>query len=117
MERPIFQLVSAAQTILPDSDEAIKLHLREAGLTFHLLKYVPEIIANNIEGCLVEAFSPIGINDWNSIFWIVHPGGRAILDLVEAKLGLQKEKLKASRHILSEYGREHDKCVRFVHIE
>ncbi|KAI9078974.1 hypothetical protein K1719_039123 [Acacia pycnantha] len=31
----------------------------------------------------------------NSIFWIVHPGGWAILDKVEAKLGLEKEKLKA----------------------
>ncbi|KAI9120695.1 hypothetical protein K1719_007728 [Acacia pycnantha] len=114
VERPIFQLVSAAQTILPDSEEAIKLHLRERGLTFHLLKYVPEIIANNIEECLVEAFSPVGINDWNSIFWIVHPGGRAILDMVEAKLGLQKEKLNASRHILSEYGNMTSACVLFI---
>ncbi|KAL4386452.1 hypothetical protein GQ457_09G016780 [Hibiscus cannabinus] len=33
-EKPLFELVSAAQTILPDSDGAIDSHLREVGLTF-----------------------------------------------------------------------------------
>ncbi|KAI9120256.1 hypothetical protein K1719_007289 [Acacia pycnantha] len=57
VERPVFQLVSAAQTILPDSGDAIKLALREAGLTFHQEKHVPDIISENIEKCLVEAFT------------------------------------------------------------
>ncbi|KAE8710078.1 Chalcone synthase [Hibiscus syriacus] len=74
IERPLFQLVSAAQTILPDSDGAIDGHL--------------------------QAFSPIGITNWNSIFWIAHSGGPAILDQVEAKLGLKEEKLRATRQVL-----------------
>ncbi|XAR58331.1 Naringenin-chalcone synthase [Bertholletia excelsa] len=89
IERPIFQLVSAAQTILPDSDGAIDGHLREVGLIFHLLKDVPGLISNNIEKSLVEAFTPIG---------------PAILDQVETKLHLKEEKLRATRHVLSEYG-------------
>nr|AEO36981.1 chalcone synthase [Dimocarpus longan] len=114
IERPLFQLVSAAQTILPDSDGAIDGHLREVGLTFHLLKDVPGLISKNIEKSLVEAFTPIGINDWNSIFWIAHPGGPAILDQVEAKLGLKEEKLRATRHVLSEYGNMSSACVLFI---
>ncbi|KAJ0093076.1 hypothetical protein Patl1_25903 [Pistacia atlantica] len=80
VEKPMFELVSTAQTILPDSDGAIDGHLREVGLTFHLLKDVPGLISKNIEKSLVEAFQPLGISDWNSIFWIAHPGGPAILD-------------------------------------
>ncbi|KAI4350421.1 hypothetical protein L6164_004879 [Bauhinia variegata] len=114
VERPIFQLVSAAQTILPESHGAIDGHLREVGLTFHLLKDVPGIISKNIEKSLVEAFTPIGINDWNSIFWIAHPGGPAILDQVEAKLGLKEEKLRSTRHVLSEYGNMSSACVIFI---
>ncbi|XP_007032052.2 PREDICTED: chalcone synthase [Theobroma cacao] len=114
IERPLFELVSAAQTILPDSDGAIDGHLREVGLTFHLLKDVPGLISKNVEKSLVEAFSPIGINDWNSIFWIAHPGGPAILDQVEAKLGLKEEKLKATRHVLSEFGNMSSACVLFI---
>ncbi|XP_030953406.1 chalcone synthase [Quercus lobata] len=114
IERPLFQLVSAAQTILPDSDGAIDGHLREVGLTFHLLKDVPGIISKNIEKSLVEAFNPIGISDWNSLFWIAHPGGPAILDQVEIKLGLKEEKLRSTRHVLSEYGNMSSACVLFI---
>ncbi|KAJ1693837.1 hypothetical protein LUZ63_010535 [Rhynchospora breviuscula] len=114
IERPWFQLVSASQTILPDSEGAIDGHLREVGLTFHLLKDVPGLISKNIEKSLVNAFTPIGINDWNSIFWIAHPGGPAILDQVEAKLELQKEKMRATRHVLSQYGNMSSACVLFI---
>lgn len=114
IERPLFELVSAAQTILPDSEGAIDGHLREVGLTFHLLKDVPGLISKNIEKSLVEAFTPLGISDWNSLFWIAHPGGPAILDQVELKLGLKEEKLRATRHVLSEYGNMSSACVLFI---
>ncbi|KAL5175332.1 Chalcone synthase 1 [Glycine soja] len=114
VEKPLFQLVWTAQTILPDSEGAIDGHLREVGLTFHLLKDVPGLISKNIEKALVEAFQPLGISDYNSIFWIAHPGGPAILDQVEAKLGLKPEKMEATRHVLSEYGNMSSACVLFI---
>ncbi|XP_021627263.1 chalcone synthase 3 isoform X2 [Manihot esculenta] len=114
IEHPLFQLVSSAQTIIPNSDAALKLHVREVGLTFHLLKEVPELISKNIEKPLAESFNPIGISDWNSIFWIVHPGGAAILDQIEKKLDLKPEKMRASRHVLSEYGNLTSACVLFI---
>ncbi|XXG61781.1 hypothetical protein AAC387_Pa05g0304 [Persea americana] len=114
VESPLFDMVSAAQTILPDSDGAIDGHLREVGLTFHLLKDVPGLISKNIEKSLVEAFEPLGISDWNSLFWVAHPGGPAILDQVEEKLGLKQEKLRATRHVLSEYGNMSSACVLFI---
>ncbi|THG23911.1 chalcone synthase 3-like [Camellia sinensis] len=114
VEKSLFELVSTAQTILPDSDGAINGHLRETGLTFHLVKDVPGLISKNIEKSLVEAFQPLGIYDWNSLFWIAHPGGPAILDQVELKLGLKEEKLRATRHVLSEYGNMSSPCVLFI---
>ncbi|KAG5530974.1 hypothetical protein RHGRI_025803 [Rhododendron griersonianum] len=114
VEKPLFELVSANQTILPNSEGAIDGHLREVGATFHLLKEVPGLISNNIEKALTDAFQPLGISDWNSIFWVPHAGGRAILDQVESKLGLQPAKLRASRHVLSEYGNMLSACVLFV---
>ncbi|MFS7984757.1 putative chalcone synthase [Helianthus anomalus] len=113
-ERPLFEIVSAAQMILPDSEGAICGRLREAGLVFHLLKDVPEIISMNIEKALTEAFSPLGIADWNSVFWVAHPGGPVILDELEHKLGLKEEKMRATRHVLSEYGNMSSVSVLFV---
>nr|QEE80316.1 chalcone synthase [Dianthus chinensis] len=114
IERPLFQMAWAAQTLLPDSEGAIDGHLREVGLTFHLLKDVPGLISKNINKALEEAFTPLGISDWNSIFWIAHPGGPAILDQVEAKLGLKEEKLTATRNVLSEFGNMSSACVLFI---
>jgi chalcone synthase len=112
VERPLFQIVSATQTLLLDSDGSVQGHMLERGRTFHLLKDLPKIASTNIERSLVESFSPIGISDWNSLFWIVHPGGPAIL--VEARLGLEEEKLRASRHVLSEFGNMSTACVLFI---
>ncbi|MFS7983474.1 putative chalcone synthase [Helianthus anomalus] len=90
------------------------LHLREEGFESYLHKDVPKMISENIESALKRALSPLGLSDWNSLFWIVHPGGRAILDNVELKLNLDKEKLMAGRHVLSEYGNLSGACVLFI---
>ncbi|PKA51028.1 Chalcone synthase 8 [Apostasia shenzhenica] len=113
-ERPLFSILSASQVLLPNSEGAIEGHLTESGLTFHLLKKVPGIISMNIERSLDEAFGPFGVSDWNSIFWAAHPGGPAILDMVEKKLGLKPEKLSASRRVLAEYGNMSSACVFFI---
>ncbi|KAL0456828.1 UNVERIFIED_CONTAM: Chalcone synthase [Sesamum latifolium] len=104
----------ASQTILPDSTDALVGHLREAGLFVNLSPDIPYHISKNIENSLIEAFGPLGISDWNSIFWVVHPGGRAILDQIETKLALKPEKLRSSRHVLREYGNMSSACVFFV---
>ena len=114
IERPLFQLISTDQMFIPDSENAIEGHVCEMGLVLNLAKNVPNLIFEYIDKCMVEAFGPLGINDWNSLFFIVHPGGPAILDQIEAKLSLKKEKLEVSRHVLREYGNIVSSCVFFV---
>ena len=63
---------------------------------------------------MVEAFRQVEIRDWNSIFWIPHPGGPAILDQIEAKLDLKPEKLSTNRYVLSEFGNMYSACVIFI---
>ncbi|XP_058788477.1 chalcone synthase-like [Vicia villosa] len=114
IEKPLFYLVSASQTILPDSEGAIEGHLREVGLTFHLKENVPELIGENIVKSLEEAFHPLGISDWNSLFWVAHPGGPAILKRIEKTVELNSDKLNATKHVLSEYGNMSSACVLFI---
>ncbi|RVW18230.1 Chalcone synthase [Vitis vinifera] len=85
IERPLFQLISADQMFIPDSENAIEGHVCEMGLV-NLAKNVPNLILS----------------------------GRAILDQIEAKLSLEKEKLEVSRHVLREYGNIVSSCVFFV---
>ncbi|XP_020207460.1 chalcone synthase [Cajanus cajan] len=114
IERPLYHLVSAAQTILPNSEGAVEGHLREHGLTVNLHGNLPHWIRDNIEKTLEEAFHPLGIRDWNSLFWVTHPGGAAIFKLVEERLGLKADKLRAAKKVLSEYGNMSSVCVLFI---
>ncbi|GAU46457.1 hypothetical protein TSUD_402240 [Trifolium subterraneum] len=114
IEHPLFHIISASETILPNSEGAIEGHLREVGLTFHLKDNVPNLIGENIEKSLIETFHPLGISDWNSLFWIAHPGGPAILKKIEEIVGLNSEKLNATKHVLSEYGNMSSACVLFI---
>ncbi|KAL0388261.1 UNVERIFIED_CONTAM: Chalcone synthase [Sesamum radiatum] len=109
-----FRGPSEAQTIVPDSGGDLSGIVREAGLIVNLSPDVPSKISENVEKSLSEAFEPLGISDWNSIFWIAHPGGPAILDQIEAKLGLKPVKLWSSRHVLSEYGNMASASVFFA---
>ncbi|XP_042499754.1 chalcone synthase 2-like [Macadamia integrifolia] len=114
VERPLFELYSAGSKIIPDSEEMVAAHLRQSGLSILLNKKLAATISGNIEKCLEEAFSKIGISDWNSIFWVVHPGGPAILDRIQEKIGLKDDKLRAAREVLVEYGNMSSPTLLFI---
>ncbi|KAJ1267716.1 hypothetical protein BS78_07G078700 [Paspalum vaginatum] len=116
-EKPLFDVVHATQCLIPETGGAIQGLLREVGLTFGLVSEVPSLIAKNIEASLRETLRGAGLvddGDRNSLFWAVHPGGRAILDKVEAALGLKPDKIRASRKVLAEYGNMGSACAWFV---
>ncbi|VAI00922.1 unnamed protein product [Triticum turgidum subsp. durum] len=115
VERPIFEMVATSQTVIPESEHAAAGRLSENGLLFRPAVEMTTLIRENVEQCLVDALGPLGLSGgWNRLFWAVHPGGRAILDGVEAVLRLDPEKLAASRHVLSEFGNMSGPTVIFV---
>ncbi|KAF8700515.1 hypothetical protein HU200_034240 [Digitaria exilis] len=119
-ERPLFEIVSAAQAIVPESESFIEMHLTRGGYDGNIsVREVPVLIGDNIERCLMDAFEPLGDIvgagwKWNDMFWDVHPGSSAILDKVDDVLQLKPEKLAASRRVLSEYGNMFGVTVIFV---
>ncbi|XP_016699952.1 chalcone synthase [Gossypium hirsutum] len=113
-ECPLFQIVSANQSIIPESDDLLIGKIREMGMEYYLSRNLHQYVSNNIKQCMVEAFTPFGIREWENLFYIVHPSGVAILNGIEEKLGLNKERLRASRHVLSEYGNMGTPNVIFV---
>ncbi|KAL6208343.1 hypothetical protein ACLB2K_019294 [Fragaria x ananassa] len=107
--------MSARQTIIPNSEHAVMGHLREMGFEYYLSSEVPKLVGANIEEVLSKGIEGIGVNgNWNSLFYSIHPGGPAILDKVEEQLGLKEGKLRATRHVLSEFGNMGAPCVFFI---
>ena len=52
--------------------------------------------------------------DYNTMFWAVHPGGPAILNRIEKRLDLFPEKLNASRRALMDYGNASSNTIVYV---
>ncbi|XP_035546751.1 chalcone synthase-like isoform X2 [Juglans regia] len=110
-ENPLFELVVACKSVLPDSEGALASFLREMRQSFYLSEnYMPILDGNNMEKSLVDAqiwaerLRQTGISDLNSLFYVVNTGLGRLLDNFEENLGLSDGKLRASWHVLREYG-------------
>jgi bisdemethoxycurcumin synthase len=116
VERPLFEIVSAAQTIIPETENALLIHLSSGGLIGSSMhRHLPDLIGGNIKRCLQDSLSPLGLDPkWNELFWVVHPGSVGIMDGIEAALQLKPDKLGASRRVLCDYGNMLSATVVFV---
>ena len=104
--------------LTPVGEKDMAWTIGDAGFEMVLSAAVPKIIDAYIESALEPLLSgepglrsdpAAGIR-----FWAIHPGGRSILDKVEAKLGLSERQLEPSRRILRDYGNMSSATVLFV---
>ncbi|CAN6338145.1 unnamed protein product [Urochloa humidicola] len=106
-ERPVFEMVWASQDTIPKTENAVASWLSEEGIVYTLHRDLALYISSNIEQLVEAALAHAegDVRDWNKeVFWLVHPGGREVLDKVESVLGLGKEKLMASREAMRQHG-------------
>ncbi|CAO2140736.1 unnamed protein product [Urochloa humidicola] len=115
-ERGVFELVWTAQEIVPGTGDGIVTKLREEGLVFTLHRdvplYVSGAIGRSAARAVREAAPAPDVNE--EVFWVVHAGGREILDRVERELGLREGKLAASRSAMRQYGNTRSSCVILI---
>lgn len=105
-------LDSFATRTTPVGEEAMTWTIGDDGFTMVLSSYVPHIIGDHITGALEPL---IGEREPGSIaHWALHPGGRSIVDRVEAQLALEPAQLAPSRDILRDFGNMSSATILFV---
>ncbi|MGQ3383494.1 type III polyketide synthase [Glutamicibacter sp. TV12E] len=106
------------ETVLtPVGEEAMAWNIGDHGFEMMLGTYVPHIIDEHISGALEPLFAKDadpGLGVPGIKHWGLHPGGRAILDRVQKRLGLSDEQLEPARNILGGYGNMSSATVLFV---
>jgi len=80
------------------------------GFEMVLSAEVPRIIGREIRGSVGRFLG----EDLPPEVWAVHPGGRSVLDRVEAGLELAPDALSVSRAVLSEYGNMSSATILFI---
>jgi predicted naringenin-chalcone synthase len=104
-----FELDAFETLQFTDTRDSITWRVGDLGFDMYLSTQVPQHIA----GAMRQSASRL-LEGSSVDLWAVHPGGRAILDAVEAGLGLDPAVLAASRKILQEFGNMSSATVLFV---
>ena len=97
-------IVSAKVHQIAGTLDAVSLELDAGDSYLHLNRDLPDVAAAGLEE-LVESFlGSAGLDRAAIDHWIVHPGGRRIIDCVQSALALSDEDVAVSRDVLSNHG-------------
>jgi predicted naringenin-chalcone synthase len=99
-------------TVLPEAASQMAWHIRDLGFNMILSSRIPASVGEAIHRASDAILA--GLKPKDIELWAVHPGGRAILDAVEAALRLPITALNASRRVLRDFGNMSSATVLFV---
>lgn len=118
LDGPALTLDHFETVLTPVGEESMAWNIGDEGFEMVLGTYVPHIIDDHIVGALEPLLardeSLKGLDYSDIEHWAIHPGGRSILDKVEAKLRLTPEQLVPARETLRDYGNMSSATVMFV---
>jgi predicted naringenin-chalcone synthase len=98
--------------LVPEAADLISWHIRESGFDMFLSGRVPGTLGRALTTGSAAIFDGIPLEAIE--LWAVHPGGRSILDAVDAALELRPTALAASRDVLLRFGNMSSATVMFV---
>ena len=113
-ERPAYRMEAFQSAIIPSREAHMAWEIGNHGFNMVLSSYVPDLIGGNVRPMIEGMLGQRGFSLGDIEAWAVHPGGRAILDKVQASLSLDATALDASRSVLREYGNMSSATVLFV---
>ena len=115
---PAVRLQGFSTTLTPTGGESMAWNIGDEGFEMVLGTYVPHIIDDHIVGALEPLLSrddSLSGHPYRDIrHWAIHPGGRSILDKVQARLELSDEQLVPARETLRNFGNMSSATVLFV---
>jgi len=113
-EHETLEIVDTHSEVFPDSLEDLGFDLREGGLHIVLSRLVPEIVSKNAPQVIERFLRNSGLSKDKLAFFVLHPGGRKVLDALSASLVLERESTEISREVLRTYGNQSSASVLFV---
>ncbi len=103
------------QTFLdPDQIEEVGLRHQNGKLRIVLGASIHKLAGPMIEKALQRLLERHGLSRCGIRFWVVHPGGRKVINDVQAYLGLTDQQTQFSRTVLRNYGNMSSPTVMFV---
>jgi predicted naringenin-chalcone synthase len=108
------QIESLLSTVAPESEDDMAWTLGDRGFDMVLSTSVPQILQDNARSIVDALLGRVPLTLDQVDHWAIHPGGRAILDKVQAGLELADDALEESRTVLRNFGNMSSATILFV---
>jgi len=108
------QIVDFETFLDTEQIEEVGLQHRNGKLRIVLGASVQHLAGPMIEKALQQLLRRHGLSQSDVCFWVVHPGGRKVIDNVQKHFGMTDDQLRFSRAVLRNYGNMSSPTVMFV---
>jgi alkylresorcinol/alkylpyrone synthase len=108
------RVVDAGSIFFPGTTHLMGFHLRNQGLQIVLDRGLAPFVRREVVGAVARYLESCGLTRADVSHWILHPGGRRIIDVMSEQLGLTAEDLAPTEAVLAEHGNMSSVTVLFV---
>ena len=108
------RLADSESLFFPDTTHLMGFHLRNQGLQIVLDRDLAPFVRRHVVDVVEGFLRPRGLRRQDVSRWILHPGGRRIIEVMCEKLGLGAQDLAATEAVLAEHGNMSSVTVLFV---
>jgi alkylresorcinol/alkylpyrone synthase len=98
------EIVASAVHQVTGTLDQVRFAVSERDSYMQLGRELPAMAEAGLPGLVAEFLEPHGLEAGSIDHWVLHPGGRGILDGIQHGLRLPDEEVAASRTVLAEYG-------------
>ncbi len=108
------RILAAESTLFPHTTDLMGFELKDSGLHIVLSAEIPEVVCAAVPAMVKRFLAQQQLTLADLTHFLLHPGGRRVLDGLAQCLTLPEERLAISRHILRRYGNLSSASVLFI---
>jgi alkylresorcinol/alkylpyrone synthase len=108
------QILDTESYLVADTLDAMGFDLRDNGFHMVLAKAVPDLLRRQIGPLTARFLGRNGLRSEQLAAFVLHPGGKKILDALEAELHIGRDATQPSWDVLRDYGNLSSATILFV---
>jgi len=108
------RIADAESRFFPGTTHLMGFRLRNAGLQIILDKGLTPFVRREVVGAVESFLAPRGLKRGDIQRFILHPGGRRVIEVMSERLGLAPEDLASTEAVLASHGNMSSVTVLFV---
>jgi len=108
------RIAGFASVLDTNCQSSVGFDQREGRLRIILAPTIRDLAPPIVNKVLNELLPPHGLARADVRHWVMHPGGRKVIDRIQAELGMSDDQVAISRSVLRNYGNMSSPTVLFV---